>query len=82
LVEKRIALFKKKAQDCAVAYKKSFMGSETVVLCESKKEGYWQGYSSNYVPVKICSGETLRNEFLRVKITGLEGDFCIGEGIS
>lgn len=57
--------------------------SKTVdVLFEAyHADGYSEGYTSNYTPVKVkekiaCTGIT------QVKIIGVDGDFCIGEIIN
>ena len=53
----------------AEKYKESIKGQERTVLFESKdKNGYWQGYTEDYVPYKIKSDENLKNVFMKVRM--------------
>lgn len=58
----------------------SQIGKEVDVLFESTtKDGYINGYTKNYTPVKVKSDKDLCNEIHRVKITSVSDDFCTGE---
>lgn len=54
------------------------IGRTLYVLPEENHNGTVQGYTANYTPVKILT-DRLSKEILKVKITGVEEDFCIGE---
>jgi threonylcarbamoyladenosine tRNA methylthiotransferase MtaB len=45
------------------------VGKETEVLFEHETDGFWEGYSSNYLRVKVKSTSDLKNEVRRVRIT-------------
>lgn len=54
--------------------------SKTVnVLFEVQKDGYIEGYTENYTPVKVFTTNDYQGEIKQVKITGVENDFCVGE---
>ena len=60
------------------------IGKVTEVLPEEPYPGGgMQGYTAHYVPVVIPgTGPALRNQLVRVRITGVQGDRCIGELVS
>ena len=60
---KRVALQvqKRKYQD--------FFGKKFEVLVERKKDGFWTGYTENYIPVKIGSNKNLKNQIIKIKLT-------------
>lgn len=41
--------------------------------------GINDGYTANYTPVKVKHDESLSGKFLDVKITGVDGDYCVAE---
>ena len=50
------------------------------VLFERKKEeGYWEGYTMNYTPVRVFSDLDLNDKIVDVKLTDAFDDYCIGE---
>lgn len=54
------------------------IGNTLEVLVEEYHDGYAQGYTKNYTPVKIACKENLHG-IIKTKITAVDGDFCIGE---
>ena len=55
------------------------IGRTLSVLFETRhSDGFTEGYTPNYTPVKVA-GECECGEIKNVLITGVEGDFCIGE---
>lgn len=61
------------------AYLQSLLGTEATLLTERHTEdGGTEGYTENYVPVKVA--QTLPLDALcRVRLTALDGDGCIAE---
>jgi len=49
-------------------YSQNQVGTHTEVLFESLVDGYWEGYSSNYLKIRVKSNEDLRNQILPVSI--------------
>lgn len=55
------------------------IGKEVRVLFERKTAGYWEGFSENYMPVKIKSEENLENVILKVILKENKKEFLLGE---
>lgn len=54
------------------------VGREVEVLFERKrKDGFFEGYTKNYTPVKMKSGEDIEDEIMKVKISSFDKDACI-----
>lgn len=60
-------------------YLKSQIGKTVEVLFEAEKNGFCEGYTRNYTPVKVYSTESFKGKFLNVKIIEAEKDYCVGE---
>lgn len=79
-VEKRGDILGKVARDCALEYRKRFLGRKLDVLIEGKvknKPDYWQGYSSNYIKVLVKSRLDLKNKLLTLKLKRLVDDYVL-----
>ena len=48
------------------------------ILVESKTEEYVQGYTPNYVMVRVYTKEDLLGKEIEVTLDKVEGDFMIG----
>ncbi len=60
-------------------YLLSQKGKVLNVLFETRnKDGFTEGYTENYTPVKV-KGALPCGEIIKVKITDVDGDFCVGE---
>ena len=57
----------------------SSIGKTVKVLFERKTAGYWEGFSENYIPVKIASSENLENRILNIKLIENKTEFMVGE---
>lgn len=53
--------------------------TEEVLYEQPTKDGFWEGYTKNYTPVKVKSDRELNGEILPTKLIRVDGDFCIGE---
>ena len=49
-------------------YYSSFIGEEVEVLVEEEKDGYFYGFTDNYIPIKL-KGNYKINEFYKVKLS-------------
>ncbi len=58
---------------------KKQIGKTVSVLFEVHKNGFNEGYTENYTPVKVYGDCDLHEKILSVKLTGVENDFCLGE---
>ena len=54
-------------------------GRELEVLFEQQENGYWTGYTGNYIRVAVCSDNALENQLRSVHLTGHLGDMALGE---
>lgn len=66
------------------AARKAFLESqigrnEPVLFEQTTQDGFWEGYTVNYTPVKMKSEKPLGGEIINVNLCRVEGDFCIGE---
>ena len=60
----------------------SFLGSSMDVLYEeacSNKEGYYEGYTPNYIKVIAESSEDIKGEIISTKLLTIEGEAVIGK---
>ncbi len=59
-------------------YLKNQIGKTVNVLFEVNKDGYIEGYTENYTPVKVFTTENLQGEIKKVVINGVKKDSCTG----
>lgn len=77
--EKRSHIMIEKTEEIRREFLKSQIGKTVEVLFETRhSDGYIEGYTRNYTPVKV-KGELPCGEILKIKITAVDGDFCVGE---
>jgi threonylcarbamoyladenosine tRNA methylthiotransferase MtaB len=57
----------------------NMIGRKTEVLFESSQDGFWEGYSSNYLRVKVKSTKDLSNSIYSVRIKEMVGGKLVGE---
>ena len=64
--------------------RQKFLKSQTdrtvEIIPEEKHEGFIQGYTANYTPVRIAETVSFGVP-VKVRITGADGDFCTGETV-
>ena len=79
--EKRSHLMIEKTEEIRKIFLESQIGKTVEVLFETRhSDGFAEGYTKNYTPVKV-KGELPCGEISRIKITAVDGDFCVGEKI-
>jgi len=60
----------------------SQIGKIADILIEKQRSPeYVNGYTKNYTPVRIYGSKAERHDIIKVKITGVKEDYCIGEEI-
>ena len=77
--EHRAAVMIKEAETIREKYFNSLVGKEVKVLFENEiEEGIYQGYTKNYIPVRLKSNRDIIGKELTVKITdsNINQDFC------
>lgn len=67
------------AELCSRQFISSQTGTVGLVLAEKQRDdGMWEGYTKNYTPVRF-SASVNRGDIVRVRITSVCGDVCLGE---
>lgn len=59
-------------------YYRSAFDREVDVLFESQENGYWFGFSEEYIRVGVLSDQNLENVIAKVKLHKISGDFAEG----
>ncbi|MGE3609246.1 MAG: tRNA (N(6)-L-threonylcarbamoyladenosine(37)-C(2))-methylthiotransferase MtaB [Bacteriovoracaceae bacterium] len=54
-------------------FSSNMVGLTSHVLFENEVDGYWEGYSSNYLRVRVKAQENLKNEIRKVRLTSYLG---------
>ncbi len=76
--EKRAAAMTSAADEIRSEFLKNQIGKTLEVLVEEYHEGFAQGYTANYTPVRIpCENEI--HGIIKTEITAVDGDFCVGK---
>ncbi len=57
-----------------IAFYQSFIGKTAPVLFEQEFEGYWEGFTDNYMRVKVQSKRNLKNQILAVRLTEIQDE--------
>lgn len=77
--EERSRIMIEETEKVRQAFLKSQVGKTVDVLFETNRaDGFAEGYTMNYTPVKV-QGEIRCSGIQKVKITDVDGDFCVGE---
>lgn len=75
----RSKVLSKVAAKCAKDFFAAQVGRIENVLFEQQKDGFFEGYTENYTPVKVKAENGLKGEILPVKITECTDEGCFGE---
>ena len=79
--ENRSHIMIEKTEEIRKNFLESQIGKTVDVLFETRhSDSFVEGYTKNYTPVKV-KGEFPCGEISKVKITAVDGDFCVGEKI-
>ena len=80
--EERAKIMAETCDEIRRNYLNSQIGKTVDVLVETtNKNGLYEGYTKNYTPVLVKATEDMCSEIIKVKITSVDGDYCIGEQI-
>ena len=75
--ERRAALMSNACDEIRNTFLNNQIGRTLDVLIEEHHDGYAQGYTANYTPIRIpCENA---HGFVKAEIIGVDGDFCIGK---
>lgn len=59
-------------------YESKYVGNVVEVLVENQKNGYWRGYTTNYLDIHFLSNDNLENQLINVEITKIENNTIYG----
>jgi threonylcarbamoyladenosine tRNA methylthiotransferase MtaB len=86
-IRERIGRLREAVKISSFAYKKQFKGKEMDLLIEERSKrdnGYWEGYTDNYIRVKARSVNELKNKIIKARLEKvnvnkdcIEGSFII-----
>lgn len=82
IIKHRVLHLRKIAQNCALRFRKQFLGQELDVLIEAKTgqdPGFWYGHSDNYLKVGLVSRRNLENRIAKVSLKNIKSGFILGE---
>lgn len=66
-------------EEKVLLFTKNLIGKSGSVLFEREKDGYFEGYTSHYIKIKVKSSEDLNNQIKEVKFVSVEGSKLVGE---
>lgn len=72
IIKERIQRLRGVADNCVAIYKKRFAGKKMAVLIERQCQDnpdFWEGYTDNYIKVRIKSGRNLQNQLVSLNLT-------------
>ncbi|MBN2006304.1 MAG: tRNA (N(6)-L-threonylcarbamoyladenosine(37)-C(2))-methylthiotransferase MtaB [Anaerolineae bacterium] len=76
----RAAQMRTLGESSAMAYRAGFLGQTLPVLWENRDaQGYWCGWTDNYLAVKTLSAESLGNCIRQTCLTTANAEFFLGE---
>lgn len=78
--EKRAKIMTEVTEEIRQNFLRNQIGKTVDVLIETtNKNELYEGYTKNYTPVLVNCTEDVCSKIIKVKITSVEGDYCIGE---
>ncbi len=78
IIKERIRRTGAIADKCSLLYRDEFLGEEASVLLEGRCKddpACWEGYSANYIKVRVRSEKHLANYLVRVRLEKVAADF-------
>ncbi len=76
--DQRASELSKITDELRADFMKKQIGKTVEVLFETHRDGYSEGYTKNYTPVRIYNDNDYRGKIKEVTITEANNDYCIG----
>lgn len=76
--DKRASILIEITENIRAEFLKTQTAKEVEVLFETQRNGYYEGYTKNYIPVRVYTEKNLHGCVLNVSITQAKDDYCIG----
>lgn len=77
-IAKKSRVLRELSDRLSLDFMSQFIGKTTEVLFEGEVDGWWQGYSRNYIKVAVKQDDGLSNNLVRVKLSNLAKDYMQG----
>ena len=74
VIQARSKLLRELSLEKRHAFCRTLLGSQQNVLFETKKDGFWRGFSDQYIPVITKSEKNLSNQYKRVTLKEICND--------
>ena len=80
IIAKRSKILRTISQTKKKKFMSKFINQTMSVLIENKKNGYWHGFTENYIKVKV-KANTKKNSLIKTKLITIENQQMIGEKV-
>ena len=77
--EERASILSQIADDIRSEYLSKQTGKKVEVLFETARNGYTEGYTKNYTPVRVFGSKNLKGKIMEINIVDATAEYCIGE---
>lgn len=77
--KKRAGILEELKNEMFIKSRERYFGKTLKILVEEEKDGFFQGYTENYLKVKFKSNTDCINKILEIRIKSLNGEELIGE---
>lgn len=77
--KKRAGILEELKNEMFIKSRERYFGKILKILVEEEKDGFFQGYTENYLKVKFKSNTDCINKILEIRIKSLNGEELIGE---
>jgi threonylcarbamoyladenosine tRNA methylthiotransferase MtaB len=77
VVRERLGRLRRVCEKCSVNFRKRFLNKKLMVLVEGKANstpGWWEGYTPNYIKVRVKSSQNLKNRSIPILLKKLIAD--------
>jgi threonylcarbamoyladenosine tRNA methylthiotransferase MtaB len=81
LKKDRVKTLIRLGEDKLSSFTQQMVGRDSEVLFEREKDGYFEGYTSNYIRVRVKSDTNLKNTIKKYKFNSIEGEKLVGESL-
>jgi threonylcarbamoyladenosine tRNA methylthiotransferase MtaB len=81
IIKERALRLKEISRNCSFIYRAEFLNKKMDVLIEARaKENreYWEGYTGNYIKVRVKSGLNLKNKLITLRLKKISEDLSYG----
>lgn len=78
VTNRRSAVLRRESAIKRIDFYRRNIGNDADALFEQEENGYWTGYTGNYIRVAVPADAPLKNELRAVTLNGTMGDLAVG----